>query len=47
MRELFHTDGRPGVPWVSIVITDGLSKSPPNTKKEAALAKEMGMYSGQ
>ena len=42
MRELFKTGGRAGVPWVCIVITDGISKDPPKTKQEALLAKEMG-----
>ncbi|KAH3884214.1 hypothetical protein DPMN_008189, partial [Dreissena polymorpha] len=43
MRQLFNETGRPELPWVCIVITDGLSKDPPLTKMEATLAKEMGI----
>lgn len=46
MRELFKKGGRKGVPWVCIVVTDGLSKDPPKTMKEAAIAKEMGKLLG-
>jgi len=43
MIEMFKKDGRPNVPWVSIVITDGLSKFPNDTAQQAAQAKAMGV----
>lgn len=41
MIEMFKSDGRQNVPWVSIVITDGISKDPALTAQEAALARDM------
>ena len=35
--------GREGVPTVGIVVTDGISKDPGETKKQANLAKDMGV----
>lgn len=42
-KELFLKDGRLNVPWVCIVITDGLSKNPQLTAEEAAEAKDIGI----
>ncbi|KAK3591864.1 hypothetical protein CHS0354_005067 [Potamilus streckersoni] len=43
MREFFQADGRPGVPWLGIVITDGISKNPLETKEQADYAKAEGV----
>lgn len=43
MREIFQADGRRNVPWVCVVITDGISKNPPATIMEAKLAAKMGI----
>lgn len=42
MIEEFNTNGRKGVPWVCIMITDGISKFPEKTIQVAKLAKEKG-----
>ncbi|KAL3842414.1 hypothetical protein ACJMK2_020432, partial [Sinanodonta woodiana] len=44
MREMFKSNGRPDVPWLGIVITDGISKQPLQTKQEAESAKAEGVY---
>jgi collagen type VI alpha len=47
MRSLFMKNPRLDVPMEGIVVTDGISKDPDSTAREAALAKEYGinMYS--
>ena len=43
MRDMFKHYGRPNVPWVAVVITDGISKNFDATAMEAQLAQEMGI----
>ena len=43
MRKMFKRYGRPNLPWVAVVITDGISKNFDATAREAELAKEMGI----
>ena len=43
MRHMFKKYGRPNVPWVALVITDGISKDQEATALEARMAKEMGI----
>ena len=43
MRAMFKKYGRPRVPWVCVVITDGISKDGKATAMQANLAKEMGI----
>ncbi|KAL5006241.1 hypothetical protein ScPMuIL_015047 [Solemya velum] len=43
MTEMFLTQGRPNVPTVGIVITDGISKNPDETAREAAIARALGI----
>ncbi|KAL4224587.1 integrin [Mactra antiquata] len=42
-RKIFEKSGRPQVPWVCIVITDGLSKYPDKTAKESDITKSLGV----
>lgn len=41
MRRIFQANGRPGIPWVCVVITDGISKWPTKTIMEANEAATM------
>ena len=43
MRAMFQKYGRRKVPWVALIITDGISKDPEATALQAKLAKEMGI----
>ncbi|XP_061172939.1 protein PIF-like [Saccostrea echinata] len=43
LRKMFSSQGRPGVPRVGVVITDGISKNPRDTAKESALARSEGI----
>lgn len=40
---MFSTQGRPGVPRVGVIITDGMSKNPRDTAKESELARTEGI----
>jgi hypothetical protein len=44
MTEIFEVAKRPGVPQIGVVITDGLSKIPQDTSREARLAKDIGIH---
>ncbi|XP_045174634.2 sushi, von Willebrand factor type A, EGF and pentraxin domain-containing protein 1-like [Mercenaria mercenaria] len=41
-RQMFKDHGRDNVPWVCIVITDGMSKEPLKTANESAILQKMG-----
>lgn len=43
LRKMFSQQGRPGVPRVGVVITDGISKNPRDTAKESELARSEGV----
>ena len=43
MRQMFQRFGRPNLPWVAVIITDGISKNFHATAREAQLAREMGI----
>ena len=43
MRKMFKTHGRENVPWVCVVITDGISKNSAATDRQSTLAEEMGI----
>ncbi|XP_060073209.1 cartilage matrix protein-like [Ylistrum balloti] len=44
VREEFVRNGRPGVAQIVVVLTDGASRNPASTMKQAKLLKEQGVY---
>ena len=43
MKQMFRQQGRPNVPRVGVVVTDGMSKDPAQTAMQARLAQEDGV----
>jgi collagen type VI alpha len=43
MKKFFKKNGRKNVPWVCVVITDGISKNATETIKQAKQADKMGI----
>lgn len=43
VRDIFRREGRPNVPQIVVIMTDGRSKNGTATREQAALAKEEGI----